>query len=83
LQNKECRRFTIYPPAKFYPVHSWKDGIGNSETKKMMQAMQNATTIHLQDSYEGTKTNSMVIYRMAAKQHCPRIYKFAAEDFWN
>jgi len=81
LQNKECRRFTIYPPAKFYPAYKWEDNTGKSKAKKMMQIMRNATTIHLRDTHDQDTKRDMAIYRMAAKKHCPKIYKFAAENF--
>lgn len=81
MQNKKCRQFTVYPPARFYPVYSWENG---THDEKMQEPLQNATTIHLEANYNRdtlSKADNIAAYRMAAKQHCPKIYEFAAEDF--
>ncbi|CAL1679630.1 unnamed protein product [Lasius platythorax] len=77
--NRECRQFTIYPPEKFYPVSPYS----RNADEMMTNMMKNATTIHLfrTDYSRNDEADVAAIYRMAAKQHCPKIYEHAEKIF--
>lgn len=80
-QDKECRQFTIYPPDKFYPMTLDASRAHPNETRaeKMSRLGRNAMTIHSSNDYNREMDN-VPAYKMAAKQHCPKIYEFAGEE---
>ncbi|XP_077256864.1 lactosylceramide 4-alpha-galactosyltransferase-like isoform X1 [Temnothorax americanus] len=99
-RDKECRRFTIYPPEKFYPASSALQKVRPNETrtaemlKLRMPIGKNAMTIHYSwnnsndytrdEDVDGVgddaEADNTAAYKMAARQHCPKIYEFAGES---
>ncbi|XP_011641827.1 lactosylceramide 4-alpha-galactosyltransferase-like [Pogonomyrmex barbatus] len=83
-QDKECRQFMIYPPEKFYPASSDFHNIflNATRTEEMMKTGKNAMAIHLWKDYnQDAKTDNIAAYKLVARQHCPKIYEFARNNF--
>lgn len=80
--DKECRRFTIYPPEKFYPASLDLRRVYPNETRaeEMTRIGRNAMTIHSWNDYNRHAEMDNTAYKMAAKQHCPKIYEFAGKS---
>ncbi|XP_072767895.1 lactosylceramide 4-alpha-galactosyltransferase-like isoform X2 [Anoplolepis gracilipes] len=73
--DRECQQFTIYPPEKFYPPYP-------QNVDEITKLIKNTTIIHFGTTYsQNTKTDAAAIYRMIAKQHCPKIYEYAGKQF--
>ncbi|XP_018313109.1 uncharacterized protein [Mycetomoellerius zeteki] len=75
--DKDCRRFTIYAPEKFYPSFPDSREVHPNKTraKEMLKTQKNTMTIHLLNNYNrSTQANNVAAFKMAAKQNCPKIY---------
>ncbi|XP_011873508.1 PREDICTED: uncharacterized protein LOC105565148 isoform X2 [Vollenhovia emeryi] len=83
--DKECRRFAIYPPEKFYPTSSGSRGLHPNETRadEMPGVGRNTMTIHLSNHHRDAEADNAAVYKLAARQHCPKIYQVAGTSFFS
>jgi len=82
--GKKCQQFTIYSPKKFYPASLDSRTVRPNETRAevMLRIGRNSMTIHSWNDYHrDAEGDNAAIYKMAARQHCPKIYKIAEESF--